>query len=106
MALTNIFGSQDINKGLEEYRTVPGAYLVDVRTPREYLDGHIPESHNVPLNELDEIQFLTDNKEASVYVYCLSGARSTQAAGILKALGYNNVKNIGGISEYSGKVVR
>ena len=41
-----------------------------------------------------------------VYVYCLSGGRSGRTFAYLKQIGYTNVKNIGGISAYSGKVVK
>lgn len=34
------------------------------------------------------------------------GARSRQAVGILQKMGYENVKNIGGIAAYTGKVER
>ena len=43
-------------------------------------------------------------KDSPVYVYCLSGARSAQAAAMLRRIGYNNVKNIGGIAGYKGEV--
>ena len=49
---------------------------------------------------------MIDNKATPIFVHCLSGARSRQAAAILKQMGYTNVKNIGGISAYAGKVER
>ncbi|MBQ1255868.1 MAG: rhodanese-like domain-containing protein [Clostridia bacterium] len=106
MTELNWLDSNDVNKGVEEYKKAAGAYLLDVRSPGEYMLGHIPESHNIPLTELEEIELLTENKKAPLFVYCLSGSRSRQAAGILKALGYKNVKNIGGISAYCGTVVK
>jgi len=47
-----------------------------------------------------------DNKDAPLFVHCLSGARSRQAATVLKQMGYTNVTNIGGIADYHGKVER
>ena len=32
----------DINKGITEYKGTSGAILLDVRTPQEYTEGHIP----------------------------------------------------------------
>ncbi len=45
-------------------------------------------------------------KGTQLLVHCLSGARSNQAVSFLKRSGYGSVKNIGGISGYTGKVVR
>ena len=39
-----------------------------------------------------------------MFVYCHSGAKSGQAVSALRRMGYTNVKNIGGIAAYSGKV--
>ena len=49
---------------------------------------------------------MVDNKGTPIFVHCLSGARSRQATAILQQMGYTNVKNIGGISSYAGKVER
>ena len=96
----------DINQGVKEYSTTDGAVLLDVRTPDEYRQGHIPGSKNVPLQSISKAADMIDNKSTPIFVYCLSGARSRQAAAILKQMGYTNVKNIGGISTYAGKVER
>lgn len=96
----------DINQGVKEYSTTDGAVLLDVRTPDEYRQGHIPGSKNVPLQSISKVSGMIDNKSTPIFVHCLSGARSRQAAAILKQMGYTNVKNIGGISAYAGKVER
>lgn len=96
----------DINQGVKEYSTTDGAVLLDVRTPDEYRQGHIPGSKNVPLQSISKVTGMIDNKSTTIFVHCLSGARSRQAAAILKQMGYTNVKNIGGISAYAGKVER
>lgn len=95
----------DINKGLEKYRSSPNAVLLDVRTLQEYLDGHIPESRNVPLQIIERVNDMVENKSTPLFVYCRSGARSSTAAGILKRMGYENVNDIGGILNYSGRTV-
>lgn len=104
MGLFDILRQSDINHGIEEFRTVPEAVLVDVRTPQEYSQGHIPGSINVPLHALSQIEYHVAETDVPLYVYCRSGARSSQAAGILGALGYDKVKNIGGISSYIGEL--
>ena len=96
----------DINKGVKDCRNTEGAVLVDVRTSREYREGHIPGSKNVPLQQLDKISSVADNKNTPLFVYCYSGSRSRQAASMLQHIGYSNVQNIGGITAYSGKAER
>ena len=106
MGFFDFFKQPDINKGVADFRNTEGAILVDVRTPQEYREGHIPGSKNVPLQQLDKISAVTDNKDAPMFVYCYSGARSRQATAMLQHMGYANVNNIGGIAAYQGKVER
>ena len=44
------------------------------------------------------------DRNASLYLYCHSGARSRQAAAMLKRMGYWNVTNIGGLMGYRGTI--
>lgn len=104
MRFFDLFKQPDINQGIKEYRTVSGAVLLDVRTLGEYREGHIPGSKNVPLQQLEKVTSVAANKETPLFVYCYSGARSRQAVAALMRMGYENVKNIGGIVAYSGKV--
>ena len=104
MGIFDFFKQPDINQGVQEYKNAAGAVLLDVRTPQEYREGHIPGSQNVPLQQLDKVEEITENKDTVLYVYCRSGARSRQAVSLLNHMGYTNVHNIGGIAAYSGKV--
>ena len=104
MSIFDFFKHPDINKGVLEYHNTDGAVLLDVRTPQEYREGHIPGSKNVPLQQLDKISAVADNKNIPLFVYCYSGGRSRQATSMLQYMGYTNVQNIGGITAYSGKV--
>ena len=106
MGLFDFLRQPDVNQGVNDYKNSTGAVLLDVRTPQEYGEGHIPQSKNVPLQTLDKIRNIVDNKDTELFVYCYSGARSRQAAAMLGQMGYTNVKNIGGISSYRGKVER
>ena len=47
---------------------------------------------------------IRDSLGTPLFVYCLSGARSSHAAAVLRRMGYCNVTNIGGINRYRGKV--
>lgn len=105
MGIFDFWKQPDINQGVYEFLRNKGARLLDVRTPSEYMQGHIPGSMNIPLHTIDDAEFLLDNKENALYVYCHSGARSRQAVSLLQQMGYQNAKNIGGIAAYSGKVV-
>lgn len=106
MRFSDFLKGPDINQGVKEYSTTDSAVLLDVRTPDEYRQGHIPGSKNVPLQSISKVADMIDNKSTPIFAHCLSGARSRQAAAILKQMGYTNVKNIGGISAYAGKVER
>ena len=61
---------------------------------------------NQGVKEYSVTDGVIDNKATPIFVHCLSGARSRQASAILQQMGYTNVKNIGGISTYAGKVER
>ena len=106
MGFFDFFKQPDINQGMKDYQKKPDAVLLDVRTPQEYREGHIPGSKNVPLQTIDKVTSVAENKDTALYVYCHSGARSRQAANYLQQMGYTNVTDIGGIAAYSGKVER
>ena len=96
----------DIDQGIQEYKEASGAVLLDVRTQQEYREGHVPTSKNVPLQSLTQVEKVVGDKNKPLFVYCYSGSRSSQAVRMLSKMGYANVKNIGGIASYTGKVER
>ena len=104
MSFLNFFRGPDINQGIKEYESTPGALLLDVRTSGEYREGHIPGSKNISLQDIDKIASVVDDKNTPVFVYCYSGSRSRQAAGFLGRMGYTKVKDLGGIAAWKGKV--
>ena len=106
MGFFDFLRQPDVNQGVNDYKNSTGAVLLDVRTPEEYSEGHIPGSKNVPLQSLDKIRSIVENKDTELFVYCYSGARSSQAVAALGQMGYTKVNNIGGISSYRGKVER
>lgn len=78
-----------------------GAQLVDVRTPQEYKQGYIAGAISLPLDKLPyRAEQTLPDKEAAVILYCLSGARSGQAAMLLVQMGYKNVRNLGSINRW------
>ena len=96
-----LFGK--LKKGLEEWKATPGAILIDVREADEFASGHIPGAVNAPLSTIAGTAL---PKDAPLFLYCLHGARSRQAAGKLRRMGYQSVKSIGGIARYRGEVER
>ena len=81
MGFFDFLKQPDINRGIQEFMNMEGAVLLDVRTPQEYREGHIPGSKNVPLQQLDKMSSVADNKNIPLFVYCYSGGRSRQATG-------------------------
>ena len=104
MGFLDFLRGPNIDQGVNEFRETSGAVLLDVRTPQEYQAGHIPGSKNVPLQQLEQIEYVSVKKDTPLFVYCHSGARSSQAVKALARMGYTSVKNIGGIAAYTGKV--
>ena len=104
MSFLNFFRGPDINQGIKEYESTPGALLLDVRISGEYREGHIPRSKNISLQDIDKIASVVDDKNTPIFVYCYSGSRSRQAAGLLGRMGYTKVKDLGGIAAWKGKV--
>lgn len=103
MVLFDYFKNK-IDNGMDEYAATPGAVLLDVRTPAEFRKGRIPGSTNVPLHNIDIVEDVVQNKDVPLFVYCHSGARSARAVGELMQMGFRNVKNLGGIAAYTGRV--
>ncbi len=71
------------------------AFIVDIRERREYENGHIKGTVNIPLSELRE-RYKEIPKDKPVYLHCRTGQRSYNAAVALKNLGFDNVTNITG----------
>ena len=79
--------------------------ILDVRTPEEFADKHIPGAINIPNETIstEEIPELPD-KDQLILVYCRSGNRSKQASEKLAALGYTNIVEFGGINDWPGEI--
>jgi len=72
--------------------------VVDVRTTEEFISGAYPDAINIPLDDLmSRYEELGNNGAREITVYCASGARSAYAQRMLMQIGYENVKNGGGL---------
>lgn len=73
----------------------PNAVIIDVRTPEEFMGGHVAGSKNIPLMEIphriDELKTMG----GEIILCCASGNRSGQATYFLQNEGFTNVHNGG-----------
>lgn len=72
-----------------------GAQVVDVRTPGEFQQGHLPGAINIPLNTLSHHSARL-KKDKAIITCCASGMRSASAKSILQSKGFPEVYNGGG----------
>lgn len=80
-----------------------GAVIIDVRTKAEYQGGHIKNSINVPLNNLQS-HISKLKKDKPVITCCASGMRSASAKSILKSAGFDQVYNGGSWISLQNKI--
>lgn len=79
--------------------------LLDVRTTKEYSEGHIPGAMNIDVNAPDfEEKIKTLDKKENVAIYCRSGRRSKMAANKLTAAGYKVIELNTGFLSWDGEV--
>lgn len=78
---------------------------IDVRTPEEFSQKHVPDAQNIPYDQIDsKIANLGLQKDQVIYLYCGSGRRAGIAKQTLDSLGYTHVVNIGGLDDALAKV--
>ena len=85
------------------------AIILDVRTPEEFEISRIPNSKNIdfynPQNFMHEIEKL--DKEASYYIYCRTGVRSSNSCVLMNEMGFKKTYNLlGGIVEWDGELIK
>ncbi len=90
--------SIDINEAIARAVSENGI-LIDVRSQKEFLEGHIPMAINVPLNEIQSGRFNLPKRRLLV-LYCDSGLHSLNAARYLDRRGYQVLNTMGGLSAY------
>ncbi len=83
--------------------TEAGVITVDVRTPGEFMTGHIEGAQNIDFESGNfENEISTLDKNGTYAVYCRSGNRSGQAVAIMHDAGFHNVYNLnGGIIDWT-----
>ena len=76
-----------------------GAAIIDVRSPGEFAGGAYPKALNIPIKTLEQRLAEVGPKDKPVVVYCASGGRSAVAEQLLKANGFTDVTNAGGLDD-------
>lgn len=98
LLLLSFFVTVSGQVGADEYEKIftTKNVLIDVRTPSEYMNGHLDKAVNIPFNKIEtEIKYYAPDKAQMVVVYCLSGKRADIAAKKLEDMGYTNIINAG-----------
>ncbi|KAF2127267.1 hypothetical protein P153DRAFT_387814 [Dothidotthia symphoricarpi CBS 119687] len=85
--------------------TPPKSLLIDVRSPAEFATGSLSldlrPAINIEYQLIDTLPAVYPDvsKDTSITLYCRSGRRSDIALKTLKALGYTNARDIGGLED-------
>ena len=79
------------------------AILIDVRSLKEYEQGHIENAINIPFDTITKeiLENVTNSNIDNIIVYCQSGTRSKKAAIKIIEFGYTNVYDLGSIEEWN-----
>lgn len=92
-------GTADFAKLVE----ASGTTVLDVRTPEEYAQGHLPDAKNLNVQDptiADQLEKL--DKSGTYAVYCRTGNRSKAAQDLMLSLGFTKVSNLtGGITAWT-----
>lgn len=81
--------------------------ILDTREKEEYDSGHVPGAILIPYTEIEaRAEEELPDKDKLILVYCRSGRRSKIAAEALVRLGYTNIKEFGGIIDWTYEVER
>ena len=82
--------------------------IVDIRTSQEFDSGHIENAINIDNNLIQKanqpLAQLPDTDQ-TIFIYCRSGNRSSQAAKKLESLGYTSIIDFGGIQDWDGDLI-
>jgi rhodanese-related sulfurtransferase len=81
-----------------------GAVIIDVRTPEEFAAGHLDGAMLVDIkNPSFDAEIARLDAAASYIVYCRTGNRSAQAADRMRAIGIENITDLGSLENASAQ---
>ncbi|MBI5437987.1 MAG: rhodanese-like domain-containing protein [Nitrosomonadales bacterium] len=82
---------------IQRIKANPAGLILDVRSPEEYAEGHIPGAINIPHDQLgSRLAEISSHKDKDIVLYCKSGKRAGIAAGILQAAGFSKLLHLVG----------
>ncbi|MBI5798698.1 MAG: rhodanese-like domain-containing protein [Candidatus Yonathbacteria bacterium] len=89
---------EEANKIIESGK----AKVIDVRTPAEFANGHIPGATNIDIYDRSFPEKVKELDSSAVYVVnCQSGGRSARACSMMNELGFVATMNLeGGITAW------
>lgn len=91
-------------ENFEKLLTTKSDYiLLDVRTPEEFVEKHLTGATNIDFNNSSFEQSVNAlDKNKPVFLYCLSGGRSSSAMDVLEKVGFKEIYNLeGGIMAWT-----
>lgn len=82
--------------------------ILDVRTPQEYAQGHLPNAVNIDINGNNFSESIAKlDKNKPYVVYCAAGVRSSNASNQMKDKGFINIYNLkSGFNNWNGPVAK
>lgn len=79
----------------------PNDVLLDVRTPEEFAQGHIPQAVNMDLSHPDFLNQISRLDPKKTYItFCRSGSRALMASGLLTQAGFQTINSRVGIVQW------
>lgn len=94
-------------KKFNRWRQQSNTIVLDVRTPEEFKEGHIPGARNIDVKQDSSFrqQVLQLDPSKRYLLYCRTGKRSTKAMVILTQAGFPKLYQLkGGIESWKGKL--
>lgn len=79
----------------KKIRSDNSAVIIDVRTPQEFGDGHVPKSILIDIySPTFQSKILELDKSKNYYIYCRSGNRSYHAGVFMLSEGFKSVQHL------------
>ena len=99
------YGQISMDEAVKMMKDEKNYIILDVRSPDEFAEGHIPGAINVPNEEIGDAEISElPSKSQLILVYCRSGRRSKEASEKLVKLGYTNIVEFGGFLDWKGEI--
>lgn len=90
--------AQEITFAQVEAAVEAGAKFYDVRSPKEFQTSNFGITENFPVTDMEAGKSPDLAKDTPIYVHCQSGRRSADAAKLLRAAGFTQVCDLGGLA--------